>query len=119
MVSEAAEHTSSAHIVPPLWRPQTFYMLFRGLKQNALSKKHFFCNLFYVQLCTDWTIAHDAISKIAFLNLNVFRLLFPVPGQETSTNQLAGIDPGTLEQLESLDVNQAIAENKQPVSWDN
>ena len=36
--------------------PQTFYMLFRGLKENALSKKHFCCNLFYVQLCTDWTI---------------------------------------------------------------
>ena len=34
---------------------QTFYMLFRGLKENALSKNHFFCNLFYVQLCTDWT----------------------------------------------------------------
>ena len=35
---------------------QTFYMLFRGLKQNALSKNHFYCNLFQVQLCTDWTI---------------------------------------------------------------
>ena len=34
---------------------QTFYMLFRGLKENALSKNHFFCNLFQVQLCTDWT----------------------------------------------------------------
>ncbi len=31
-------------------------MLFRGLKQNALSKNHFCCNLFQVQLCTDWTI---------------------------------------------------------------
>ncbi len=30
-------------------------MLFRGLKQNALSKNHFYCNLFQVQLCTDWT----------------------------------------------------------------
>ena len=55
MVSEAAEHTSSAYIVPPLWGPQTFYMLFRGLKENALSKNHFCCNLFQVQLCTDWT----------------------------------------------------------------
>ncbi len=43
------------HVLPPFWGPQTFYMLFRGLKQNALSKNHFFCNLFYVQLCTDWT----------------------------------------------------------------
>ena len=32
-----------------------FYMLFRGLKQNALSKNHFCCNLFQVHLCTDWT----------------------------------------------------------------
>ncbi len=33
-----------------------FHMLFRGLKQNALLKNHFFCNLFQVQLCTGWSL---------------------------------------------------------------
>ena len=46
----------------------------------------------------------------------VTRLLFPVPGEETSTNQMAAIDPSVMEQLENIDVNEAITENKQPVS---
>ncbi len=71
MVSEAAEHTSSGYIVPPLWGPQTFYMLFRGLKENALSKNHFFCNLFYVQLCTDWTTVFGEFHRSHILSVIV------------------------------------------------
>ncbi len=76
MVSEAAEHTSSAYIVPPLWGPQTFYMLFRGLKQNALSKNHFSCNLFYVQLCTDWTISSISGNAISRATLGLKMVFF-------------------------------------------
>ncbi len=56
-------HIISIHILPPLWVPKTFYMLFRGLRENALSKNHFCCNLFYVQLCTDWTIRPSPASQ--------------------------------------------------------
>ena len=44
-------------ILPIQLKPvlQKTHMLFRGLKENALSKNHFYCHLFQVQLCTDWT----------------------------------------------------------------
>ena len=63
------------YIVPPLWGPQTFYMLFRGLKQNALSKKHFSCNLFYVQLCTDWTNWRKPLSSLNLTSGNLLHFI--------------------------------------------
>ena len=43
------------------WNHVKFQMLFRGLKQNALSKNQFSCNLFQVQLCNDWTITRTSL----------------------------------------------------------
>ena len=40
---------------PSAWGAQSFYMLFVGLKENALSKINFSYNLYGVQLCTYWT----------------------------------------------------------------
>ena len=87
MVSEAADHTSSAYIVPTLWGPQTFYMLFSGLRQNALSKNRFSCNLFQVQLCTDWTIRVKLVSvssqssdySFQFPDITVFKQNYWLP----------------------------------------
>ncbi len=56
IVSAAAEHTLSVYIIPPLCGPLNLYMLFVGLIENALSKKHFCYNLFGVRLCTELTI---------------------------------------------------------------
>ncbi len=49
-------------------------VLFVGIKENALSKNHFSCNLYRVQLCTDWT---KMGGQLNYTSVSMPILIFP------------------------------------------